>query len=126
MYVHVDDFVVCHEVKWLADLLMQLIAAAVTKLGFIITVELCGSLRKFVGYVPTRNGRSLSAPDERIGCIARGLEFLEHSSQVYVPAAHTVLASYTWSALLWRAGLSAVGDNYNTIAAYSGQEVLFL
>lgn len=120
IYVHVDDFVIGHNLQVIADLAAQEIETALRALGFLVTSEVGGVLRKFVGYARSASGKRLSLPAEKKGDLGRAFWNLSESYVVYPAAVHTVTSVYIWGSLLWRPGMSAAAELFRFNAAFLG------
>ena len=86
-----------------------MVAASLLKdLGFLVEFTPCHKLRKIVGMAPADCSALLEIPLETVGGLDRVFEIFESFLELDPGAVSTVVSTYCWFALAWRAAFSSM------------------
>ena len=107
VYIHIDDFGVATGNHDLTNRILLELRAALVAIGFVITIQMSGSVEKYIGLVPCERPAGFEVRPLKMGLLDAVLEDLIAQEYPHLPTLHSVLGIYISYGLLWRPSISA-------------------
>ena len=119
LYIHVDDFVFCHENEDVRNRAAAVVGAALTKVGFVVEYTPSYKIFKVVGLEVSRvGGPTLDIPLKKLGDLDRALELFKEMPLISPGLVRVVASIFSWYALMWRGAFSAFGPIFQWIQRF--------